>query len=202
VRATESEQIHVAVQNPQAQAALRLLRRRTRQAGIPDVFVLLENTVSQMAKASATTKSFRCQRWRIGGNTMRTATQKSVQEDLFIRMLGRVPLTRRPKVSITDRFDLFTETFGPPERSLQKKHMLLVWNFIRIDQNGNRLFSLSSRIPSGTHLTRASEIEVRVVADSGIERFSDWTFERLGDVGNGEELPHFVGTRPYAITPL
>ena len=133
---------------------------------------------------------------------MRAATQQSVPNYVFVRALGRAPLTRSPKATFLDRFDLFTATFGPPERKSRKHGTLFVWNFIRIDQNGNRVFSLSSRIPNGAKLRGESEICVDLMAESGSRTFTDWALERLGAVCNGEEMPRCVGTGNYAITRL
>jgi hypothetical protein len=133
---------------------------------------------------------------------MRTALQQAIPKERFVRALGRAPLTRRPRVTVIDRFDLFTETFGPPERKARKHGTFFVWNFIRIDQNGNQVFSLASRIPNGAKLRGESEISVDLMAESGSKTFTDWAWERLGAVCNGEEMPRCVGAGNYAITRM
>jgi hypothetical protein len=108
----------------------------------------------------------------------------------------------RPRVTVTDRFDLFTETFGPPERRANGRSTVLVWNFIRIDRTDGHTFSLSCRIPAGAKVSAATDISANVVAKSGAIRFADWTLDRLGNVANGDELPAFVDAKPSAITRL
>ena len=133
---------------------------------------------------------------------MKTASQQSVPKERFVRALGRAPVTRRPRVAVIERFDLFTETFGPPERRSNGKSTVLVWNFIRIDRNDDATFSLSCRIPAGARVSAATDIRANVVARSGAMRFADWTLDRIGNVANGDELPNFVDARPSAITRL
>lgn len=133
---------------------------------------------------------------------MQIASQQAIPTERFVRALGRAPVNRRPRMAVIDRFDLFTETFGPPERRSHRGSTVLVWNFIRIDRNDNRTFSLSCRRPDGTRLTRATDIEASIAAKSGATRFADWTLDRLGKVANGDELPAFVDAGPSAITRL
>ena len=133
---------------------------------------------------------------------MKTSSHQSVPKERFVRALGRAPVTRRPRVAVIDRFDLFTETFGPPERRLNRRSSILVWNFIQIDRNDNATFSLSCRIPAGARISPATDIKADVVAKSGATVFAYWTLDRLGNVANGEELPCFVDARPSAITRL
>jgi hypothetical protein len=133
---------------------------------------------------------------------MRTASQRAIPKERFVRALGRAPLLRSPRVAVIDRFDLFTETFGPPERRSYRGSTVLVWNFIRIDRNDSATFSLSSRIPADARISGGTDIEADIVAKSGATGFVDWALDRLRNVANGEGLPGFVGARPSAITRL
>ena len=109
---------------------------------------------------------------------------------------------RRPRAAVIDRFDLFTETFGPPERRSYRGSTVLVWNFIRIDRNDFATSSLSSRIPADARISGGTDIKADIVAKSGATGFADWVRNRLGNVANGEEFPSFIVARPSAITRL
>ena len=133
---------------------------------------------------------------------MRTASQQAIPKERFVRALGRAPLIRRPSLSVIDRFDLFTETFGPPERNSNRRSTVLVWNFIRIDRNNNATFSLSCRVPAGVRISLATNIKADIVAKWGVAGFADWTLDRLGNVANGDEVPYLVNARPSVIARL
>jgi hypothetical protein len=140
---------------------------------------------------------------RTGGNsTMNTAAQESNTFHPFVRVLGDPPRSGAVRMMTVESFDLFTETFGPPERRSHKRAMLLVWNFVRLDRNDLGVFSLSSQIPNSTKITGNLEIEVRLTAERGVKSFIGWTIDRLAGVESGEELPSYVGNGKHTITRL
>jgi hypothetical protein len=118
----------------------------------------------------------------------------------FARILGKSPLSGVARYSTKDQLGLFVETFGPPE--ISKRRRTIFWNFTRID--GGR-FSLVSRLPSirkpDASIGRV-EVEVRLVAESGIRSFWEWTSERLSGIESSEENPPFLGAANFVMQRL
>jgi len=123
---------------------------------------------------------------------MNAKAQQEIERDKFCRILGNAPRVRSARYSTTEEFAVFTETFGPPETINRKGETILFWNFIRRD--GTEGFSLVSR-PAKVR-NASSQIDVHLVAKTGVRSFWMWTAVRLSAVVNSDEPPLFVnGTK-------
>lgn len=119
---------------------------------------------------------------------MNGKSEQEVERDKFCRILGRAPRVRGVRYSTTEEFAVFTETFGPPETINRKDATILYWNFLRRD--GTEGFSLFSRAAKVRNAS--SQIDVHLVAKTGVRSFWMWTAVRLSAVVNSDEPPLFV----------
>jgi hypothetical protein len=131
---------------------------------------------------------------------MRKEQSPNLQQHAFARRLGMSPLSGLARYKTIDQLGLFVETFGPPE--ISKRRRKIFWNFTRAD--GGR-FSLVSRLPNirkpNASIGRV-EVEVRLVAESGIRSFWEWTAERLSGIESSEDNPPFLGAANFVMQRL
>lgn len=126
-------------------------------------------------------------------------TQQETNPRQFARILGKPPRFRDIRMEIDDSFDLFVETFGPPEQIRLARGRVLFWNFTTPD---GKLFSLLSGIRRGEKLFGRREFRVDIAAGSCAKSFTTWMLDRLSDVDNCNEPPLFLSRGSFAISRL
>lgn len=117
----------------------------------------------------------------------------------IVRVLGRAPRFRNVRMKIHDSFDLFVETFGPPEQIRLAFGRVLFWNFTTPD--GNEV-SLLAGLRKGEKLRGRREIQVGLAARRGAKSFTTWTLDRLSKTDNCDEPPLFLSRGSFAIGRL
>ena len=117
----------------------------------------------------------------------------------FARILGRAPRCN-VRGRITDRFDAFVETFGPPEVLKWKYYKLVFWNFKR--QDGAIGFSLLVAFSNNERPKRGLiGVDVSSIDLRDFEAFMSWALDRIGSAMNGEDAPKFLNGADFVIVP-
>lgn len=125
--------------------------------------------------------------------------QQEANPRQFARVLGKPPRFRDIRMEIHDSFDLFVETFGPPEQIRLTFGRVLFWNFTTPDGNG---VSLLAGLRRGEKLLGHQELRVDLAAGRGGKSFVEWTLDRLSSIDNCDEPPLFLSRGSFAINRL
>lgn len=126
-------------------------------------------------------------------------TQQETNPRQFARVLGKPPRFRDIRMEIHDSFDLFVETFGPPEEIRSTSGRVVFWNFMT--PNGQEV-SLLAGLRKGEKLPGRGEIRVCLATGRGGKSFVEWTLDRLSSVDNCDEPPPFLSRGSFVINRL